>query len=95
MVKSRSIILEADKSDPEDRAVSKEGLERGLQARRIRMIRTNLGMSQNEFADKYGVPVRTLQEWEQARSSPPAFMMNFLKVIKAEPESVNRALALA
>ena len=95
MVKSKSIILEADKNDPEDRAVSQEGLERGLQARRIRMTRTSLGMSQTEFAVKYGVPVRTLQEWEQARSCPPEFMMKFLKVIKADPETVTKALALA
>ena len=47
-------------------------------------IRTGTGMSQSAFASKYGIPVRTLQEWEQGRAMPNSL------VSKAIQEKVER-----
>lgn len=45
----------------------------------IKEIRVCEGLSQNAFAEKYGIPVRTLQEWEQKRSKPPAYIDKLLR----------------
>ncbi|MEO0034542.1 MAG: hypothetical protein RLZZ501_565, partial [Pseudomonadota bacterium] len=47
MRKEPIIAIEADPSDPEDRSVSAEGLEKALQGRRIRRLRQRLGLSQS------------------------------------------------
>lgn len=33
---------------------------------RIRSIREKTGLNRREFSDKYGIPVRTLEEWKPA-----------------------------
>lgn len=43
-----------------------------VDSKEVKRIRAKLKMSQMEFASLLGVPVRTLQEWEQGRSEPRA-----------------------
>ena len=59
----------------------------------VRMIRDKLHLSQEQFADYFGVSVRTIQEWEQHRRTPTATARNFLKVIERAPKVVQEALA--
>jgi putative transcriptional regulator len=61
-------------------------------ARRIRAVREGLGLSQAEFARKFGLALRSLQEWEQARRLPDAAVMTYLRVIERDPEAVAAAL---
>jgi len=61
----------------------------------VRRIRKKLNMSQNAFAQYFGVPVRTVQDWEQGRRVPSGASKNFLFVIDQEPEAVRRALTTA
>jgi len=56
-------------------------------------IRLRKGLSQAEFARAFGVPRRTLQDWEQGRRIPDAATQAFLRVIDREPAAVKRALA--
>ena len=58
----------------------------------VKLIRQKLHLSQDEFANYFGVSVRTIQEWEQHRRTPNATSRNFLKVIDLEPRAVLRAL---
>ena len=51
------IAIPADPNDPEDFDVSVAGLERAHMGRRIRRLRHRLGLSQDEFARAYGIPV--------------------------------------
>ena len=37
----------------------------------IKDIRSLTGLSQGKFADRYGIPVRTLQGWEAGKKVPP------------------------
>jgi putative transcriptional regulator len=87
------IAIPADPNDPEDRDVSVAGLERGLMGRRIRMLRNRLGMSQDEFARAYGIPVTSIRQYEIGRHMPPPAVRAYLKVIAAEPERAKRAVA--
>lgn len=92
-MKKEHIILPADPEDTEDRAVSIEGMERGQRARLIRKTRTDLGLSQAEFASRFRVPVGTLRDWEQARATAPDFAVAYVRVIGQHPDMVARAVA--
>ncbi len=92
-MKKKHIVLPPDPNDPEDGAVTAEGLERGLRARLIRKTRTDLGLSQVEFAARFRVPVGTLRDWEQARATAPDFAVAYVRVIGRHPDMVAELVA--
>lgn len=59
----------------------------------VRVIRRRLNLSQEAFARTFGVPKRTIQDWEQGRRQPEGAARVLLKVIEREPDAVKRALA--
>lgn len=61
-------------------------------ARRLREVREGLGLSQAEFAQRFGMSVRSLQEWEQARRLPDLAVLAYLRVIERNPRAVQSAL---
>jgi len=58
----------------------------------VRRIRTNLGLSQEAFALKYGFALSAVREWEQGRRQPARSTRILLKIVEKEPEAVTRAL---
>ena len=93
MNKETMIAIPADPDDPEDRAVTVAAVERGLVGRRIRKLRNRLGMSQQEFAEVFGIPASSIRQYEIGRHMPPPATLAYLKVIDAEPEVVRRVVA--
>jgi putative transcriptional regulator len=91
--KETTIAIPADPTDQEDFDVSVAALERGLMGRRVRKLRTRLGMSQQEFADAFGIPAASIRQYEIGRYMPPPAVRAYLKVIDAEPERAARAVA--
>lgn len=89
------IAIKADPSDAEDRDVSEAGIQRALMGRRIRMLRNKLGLSQDQFASRYGIPVANIRQYEIGRTMPPPAVQAYLKVIEAEPVRAAKALELA
>ncbi|MFN3326767.1 MAG: helix-turn-helix domain-containing protein [Bryobacteraceae bacterium] len=61
-------------------------------ARRVRDVRESLGLSQSEFARTFGLSLRSLQEWEQARRLPDIAVLAYLRVIERNPDAVRSAL---
>lgn len=61
----------------------------------VREVRTNMGLSQAEFATKFGFPPATLRNWEQGRSRPDAPTRVLLAVIAKHPEAVEDVLRKA
>lgn len=61
----------------------------------IKTIRGRLGLSQAQFAKKYGFSLGRVRDWEQGRTMPDTATRNFLRVIAADPEAVDRALSAA
>ncbi len=59
----------------------------------VKEIRTQVGMSQNEFASAFGISVSTLRHWERGDRRPQGPALVLLNVIAKEPEIVLRALA--
>lgn len=47
----------------------------------VKNFRISTGLSQSKFAEYFGIPVRTLQEWEQGRRTPPDYLIELLKRI--------------
>lgn len=92
-MKNEPIAIASDPSDAEDFDVSAEALDRGQRARLIRVTRTDLGLSQAEFATRFRVPVGTLRDWEQARVTAPDFAIAYVRVIAQHPDIVAQAVA--
>ena len=91
--KESMIAIPADPNDPEDRDVSVASWERGLMGRRFRILRHKLDLTQEQFAQTYGIPLHSLRQYEMARYMPPPATRAYLKVIEAEPEVVKRVMA--
>ncbi|MEX1204142.1 MAG: helix-turn-helix domain-containing protein [Dongiaceae bacterium] len=59
----------------------------------VRALRKRLGLTQAEFAGRYGFKLSTLRDWEQGRRQPDGPARVLLTVIDREPRAVARALA--
>ena len=59
----------------------------------IRKIRLATGLSRAEFARRYALDVRALQDWEQGRRRPDRAARAYLTVIAHRPKAVEEALA--
>ena len=93
MNEKTTIATPADPDDPEDRPISVAAWKRGVMGRQIRQLRNRLGLSQQEFADMYGIPASSIRQYEIGRYMPPPATRAYLKVIEAEPEVARRAVA--
>jgi putative transcriptional regulator len=58
----------------------------------ISKVRRRMGLSQTQFALKFGFPPATLRNWEQGRVRPDAPTRVLLAVIAKHPESVEDVL---
>ena len=61
----------------------------------VRKVRTKMGLSQSEFATKFGLSPATLRNWEHGRSRPDAPTRVLLAVIAKHPEAVEDVLRRA
>lgn len=58
-------------------------------------LRKRLGLSQEEFADRYGIPLALIQDWETVRKRPDRVAYALLEAIDKEPETMARLLSRA
>ena len=79
-------------SDPDAQPLSPERLARFKRAALAKRIRLRLAMTQQDFADRFHIPVGTLRDWEQHRSEPDKTALAYLRVIERDHQSVLRAL---
>ncbi|HLQ90833.1 MAG TPA: helix-turn-helix domain-containing protein [Xanthobacteraceae bacterium] len=79
-------------ADPDAQPLTPERLAKMRRVPRTRSLRRVLGLSQEEFASRYHIPVGTLRDWEQGRFEPDAAARAYLTVIAREPDVVRRAL---
>ena len=59
----------------------------------IRALRQKLKLTQAEFARRYCLNARTVQDWEQGRAQPDPMVRAYLTVISHNPRAVEKALA--
>lgn len=60
----------------------------------VRSVRSKLGMSQRQFAARFGLKLDTLRNWEQSKRVPDGTARVLLTLIDRDPEGVKRALAI-
>jgi putative transcriptional regulator len=60
----------------------------------VAVMRRSFMLTQEDFAARFHIPLGTLRDWEQGRSEPDAPAKAYLKVIRADPEGVAKALAV-
>jgi len=58
----------------------------------VRAIRHRLGLSQKQFAARFGFSVETIRNYEQGHRQPAGPARVLLRVIANEPDAVTRAL---
>ncbi|MGH7034687.1 MAG: helix-turn-helix domain-containing protein [Stellaceae bacterium] len=63
-----------------------------LPSSEIKAIRRRLGLSQVQFARRYGFSVETVRNYEQGHRKPNGPARVLLRVIATEPDAVTRAL---
>ena len=51
----------------------------------IKEIRDSIGISRAEFSRRYHIPLRTLDDWEKERRTPPPYVLELLEYrVKSE-----------
>ena len=88
-------VMIAALSDPDAQPSTPEQLSRMRRISFAKHVRFKLGLSQEEFARRYGIPIGTLRDWEQHRTEPDTAATSYLKVIKVNPKVVAKALEAA
>ena len=61
----------------------------------VKAIRGRLGLTQQQFAVRFGFSINTLRHWEQGRRVPEGPTRAYLLVIDREPKAVEKALRIA
>ena len=79
-------------ADPDARPFTPEERAKAKRVPRIKTLRRALGLTQEEFAARYRIPLGTLRDWEQGRSEPDQPTRAYLTVIAHDPEGVRQAL---
>ena len=59
----------------------------------IRDMRTRLGVTQSEFAARYNIPFRTVQNWETGLRKPPEYIVKLLEG-RIKEDLINRKTAI-
>lgn len=74
-----------------------EGDTRGVRVHRprqvdVKAVRAKVGMTQEQFAARFGFSTATLRHWERGDRSPRGPALVLLNVIERNPEAVMEAL---
>jgi putative transcriptional regulator len=79
-------------ADPDARPMTDAEWQGARKVPRAKTVRRALGLTQEEFAARFQIPIGTLRDWEQGRSEPDQPARAYLKVIATDPAAVQRAL---
>jgi len=85
-------IAAAAEADLDARPMTREQRRTAKRVPRTKTLRRALSLTQEEFADRYHIPLGTLRDWEQGRCEPDQPARAYLTVIARDPEGVRRAL---
>ena len=59
-------------------------------ALRIKELRESKGMNRKEFSEYTGIPIRTLEDWEAGRRTPPEYVPRLLVYMLKYEELMKR-----
>ena len=79
-------------ADPDARPLTDADMDRMRSTPRLKVIRRALGLTQEEFAARYQIPLGTLRDWEQGAKRPDQAARAYLRASAGDPVAVQRAL---
>ncbi len=79
-------------SDPDALPATQAQLARARRAPNVRTLRLSMKLTQEEFAERFGLPLGTVRDWEQGAHRPDRAAQVLLTVIAKDPDAVIRAL---
>ena len=79
-------------ADRDAQPLTPERLAHMKRTPQVKVIRRALGLSQEDFAARFQIPLGTLRDWEQGRKDPDAAARAYLVVIGRNPGAVSEAL---
>ena len=82
----------AARSDPDNPPLTEEQLARTQPVAPIKALRFKLGLTQEEFATRFHLPLGTIRDWERGARRPDAAATILLRVIAQNPQAVLHAL---
>lgn len=85
-------VVAAAQAAPDAPPLRAEQLARMRRVSRVKVLRQRLTMTQAEFAKAFHLPITTLRDWEQHRSTPDAPARALLLAIERDPEVMSRLL---
>ncbi len=81
--------------DPDAQPLTEADFAKLKRVPRVRVVRRALGLTQEEFAARFQIPLGTLRDWEQGRAEPDQTAKAYLKAIAGNPQAVQNALEAA
>ena len=80
-------------ADPDGQPLTEEDMARMRRTPQVNIIRTALRVTQEVFAETYGLSLATVRDWEQGRTEPDQASKTLLKLIALMPHRVAVALS--
>jgi putative transcriptional regulator len=79
-------------SDPDCPPATEAQLATARRMISVRALRQRMKLTQEEFAERFGLPLGTVRDWEQGAHRPDRAAQVLLAVIATDPDAVVRAL---
>jgi putative transcriptional regulator len=92
---SEAEIASAAAADPDAQPMSDAEFRSARRVASVKTLRRALGLTQEEFASRFRIPIGTLRDWEQGRSEPDQPAKAYLRAIAGDAAAVQRALERA
>jgi putative transcriptional regulator len=85
-------ISAAAAADPDARPMTDAEWQAARKVPRAKTLRRALGLTQEEFAARFQIPISTLRDWEQGRVEPDQAAQAYLRAIAGDAAAVQHAL---
>jgi putative transcriptional regulator len=92
---SEAEIVTAARDDVDAAPMSDAEFAAAKRVPRIKTLCRALRLTQEQFSEKYFIPLGALRDWEQSAAAPDATARAYIRAIEGDPEGVLRALAAA
>jgi putative transcriptional regulator len=79
-------------ADPDAQPLTEERLLHMKRTPQVKVMRRAFGLSQEEFSQRFRIPLGTLEAWEQALAEPDEVARAYLHVIARDSAAVIEAL---
>lgn len=62
---------------------------KNAKAMKVRELRVTTELSQRKFAEKFNIPYRTIENWEEGKTEPPDYVLRLLQKVVVANNIIN------